>query len=558
MSSISSYKLDQQQINHFNTSIDAAKNNKQISGKSAHFAKEQIITHSQNFDLEKFQSWASREISKHDSSHPQAANTIIQISQQTLKSQPSSQSRSTPIDHFSDLLNQAVTQGQLSRKTARETLKIIQKYSQNLNTSKFFQWVDTQVTSHDPGAVSLIKGLFTQSFPALQAQLKSFPSSIKIQEYPSIKIDKDAHQYPVRNATFEAVKNSKLQDADITEDITLLELEEPLYDAQEQKALLPRFGALTVTNLPPIDYGASWGKDTMAYAHLFPDSASKKNNLSMTYIASINIGESKNSADAEDYKNQDGTLNEKKFLQDMSTVFKAGFLGQIQNGATQLVWNPVGMGAFLRQVHRNFKDIDQDKILCLRQKIAHTMIKTFNEVKQSDTILHLCLFTGDTEADNNYNAFAQAVEKEPLVHNNLIIHHNGDMLEITQHLANKYGPNKANVIIAANRQLLGNHWFGDYALRASDENIHRRWVRASLIAKRLNNGFEVKTRKPNELKETIQSIKSAHVRPLAPPPEILPVEEPQNQASETSIMQALYDILLFILSFLSSLIAKKK
>ncbi|MCH9631199.1 MAG: hypothetical protein S4CHLAM37_12210 [Chlamydiia bacterium] len=328
--------------------------------------------------------------------------------------------------------------------------------------------------------------------------LESTPHGVKLErKYPAFKISEDL-KYAVRDQTVGKVSSLSKVIGAFNCRLDLISMKSRTVDMQGSDTILPKLGALTVKDIG-FDYGASWKSGRFEYLNKMGAVKPHNEKCALTYIASPNIGESKRSPDAPIYRNLFGTLNKSKFLLDFKDTCKMGVRGQIINGADHLVWNPVGMGAFLRNVKRNYFRLPERAIDQLRIDMAKALLEAFAEEKSTSSKLHLCLYAGKGETNRNYNAFIKALEEMSSIRPSVVIHRQGDMLEIGQALANKYGSNKANVIVAANRKLLGNHYFDRRALRASDENLHRRSTDLALAAFHLNDGFSVRGRRSNEL-----------------------------------------------------------
>lgn len=530
--------LTKSQILAFNGAIDTAVITNKIKGKTAHFAKQHIERYGQNFDIQKFKSWARQEVSKYDTTLG-ASTTLIDIVDNTLKptfleSCFNAVSRffgmsttaintdgktqtlisekinkiinatNSQIEDFDSELKKALQNGSITHATYKNTLATVKKYSKHLDVDEFHKFASRQVKRFDPEGVTHVLRAFTKVF---LTGLLPIPSGVNHSVYQGFT-PSDNLRLRIRDETIDVVDSSRLRPSDFQESMYLDVLKKPLKDAQKSCALLPRFGALTVTGLPKINYTSNW---TNKYGYNQFDTSLPTKSLSVTYVASPNIGESFQAGDASDYRNIDGTLNEVKFLQDFKNVCEIGLRSQKSHGANHFVWNPIGMGAFLRNVHKNFKGISRDYVSQLRDKLAEQVINAFSEIRTSNDTLHLCLFTGTTESDENYNAFIKALDSTSAVRGGVHVHQNGDMLEIGQHLANKYGDGKASVIIAANRKLLGNIWRSDRARFASDENIHRRWHRLAQVANYLNGGLHPTTRSEGELQARISEVSQRSV-----------------------------------------------
>merc|ERR1711869_74519 len=95
---------------------------------------------------------------------------------------------------------------------------------------------------------------------------------------------------------------------------------------------------------------------------------------------------------------------------------------------------------------------------------------------QTTATVHLCIQFDNEEAQRNADA----------------------LIRLAQELA-KSSPNVV-LVNGANRRLIGNHWFGDHARRAIDENLHRRsWKMAALAY--LLNDFSTEAHTEGALRE---------------------------------------------------------
>jgi len=70
---------------------------------------------------------------------------------------------------------------------------------------------------------------------------------------------------------------------------------------------------------------------------------------------------------------------------------------------------------------------------------------------------------------------------------------------------------KDTYLNGANRKLIGNHWFGERAKTAIDENLHRRSSSASIISNCLNETFLsqlpiVRTRNNLDLQKRVKDL----------------------------------------------------
>lgn len=260
--------------------------------------------------------------------------------------------------------------------------------------------------------------------------------------------------------------------------------------------LLGRFDVLGV--LCSMDYDANW--------QLNPKG---QNPFYVLHGAAINIGESARAADFQDYSSNE-RLDEQKYVHDMGKIFHQILAAQEKLGNEDAVWFPFGMGAFLRNLPECDKTYKNPQAHAeLRQKLADIFVQ---EIANFPSLrIHMCLPLDQVKGSKdqqNYNAFTNAFAHAPqAVKERILLHVNVDATDLAQRLANQHkDPNKISLVNGANRNLIGNHWFGDRALVAIDENFHRRSSLAAVIALLLNDGINTKQRRPNELASIVQSF----------------------------------------------------
>jgi len=243
--------------------------------------------------------------------------------------------------------------------------------------------------------------------------------------------------------------------------------------------VLGRFDSIAVPTVMDLDH------DWKPY-----DSPDSQTPFYTLHGAAINIGESAHAEDFKDYSIKANTLDEDKYLTDMGKVFRLMLSAQDQIGAQESVWFPFGMGAFLRNLPKNDGTYsDHTKLDALRKKIAAQFME--QALKFPAMNIHLCLPVNHQdltcEMSRNYSAFMQAYKEN--TPSNIEIHENVDAASLAQHLANESKvPYSVSLANGANRNLIGNHWFGWGAKQAIDENIHRRSSWLAIFAFLLNGG----------------------------------------------------------------------
>lgn len=89
----------------------------------------------------------------------------------------------------------------------------------------------------------------------------------------------------------------------------------------------------------------------MDYDHEWKFRKQSQNQFLIHHAAAINIGESANADDFEDYS-KNGHLDEDKYIRDMGQVFHNILSAQEKSGVKHAVWFPFGMGAFLEILKR--------------------------------------------------------------------------------------------------------------------------------------------------------------------------------------------------------------
>lgn len=211
------------------------------------------------------------------------------------------------------------------------------------------------------------------------------------------------------------------------------------------------------------------------------------------------------------------------YLAKMKATVKAGMEAQIKPGCKMIIWNYFGMGAFLRGVISDRKEMYE-----LRKEIAAEFFAAFDEVlatmppeKQKEFKLLIAGPTGESfspelqeEPRDNYNAFVVGATASKYKEN-LVFCPETDAFVKAQEIAEtmkiegKVAP--VSVMNAADSKILGNHWFKGIsgtkmnANFAIDENGHRRSPKMSFFTYKVNGGFAVK--KGAKCSEAVDKLK---------------------------------------------------
>lgn len=199
-----------------------------------------------------------------------------------------------------------------------------------------------------------------------------------------------------------------------------------------------------------------------------------------------------------------------KYLAEMKATIKAGMEAQIASGCKIVLWNYFGMGAFLRGVIKDRKEMYE-----LRKEIAIQFFAAFEEVLVSmsdqDRKDFKLLITGPNgksfaeklkeEPRDNYNAFVLGAARSKYKEN-LVFCPETDAFVKAQELADAMDGvdimAHISVMNAADSAILGNHWFNGlkapgqmHANFAIDENGHRRSSSMAFFTYLINGGFAV-------------------------------------------------------------------
>lgn len=215
----------------------------------------------------------------------------------------------------------------------------------------------------------------------------------------------------------------------------------------------------------------------------------------VVHAAALNIAETARAQDFNDYA-KGGRLDEQKYLADTRKIASNIFKAQQALGVTNSVWVPFGMGAFhskLAELDATYRD--KNKLFALKKAMAKEIISQLPKGMN----MHLCL----PQPNDNYDAFEAAIAELPKDDKQRIyLHINTDATRVAQNLSNR--GIKVSLVNAANRGLIGHHWYGDGARTAVDENLHRRAPLLAMISFLLNDGSEKRPRSPNELAKNVK------------------------------------------------------
>lgn len=204
------------------------------------------------------------------------------------------------------------------------------------------------------------------------------------------------------------------------------------------------------------------------------------------HTAALNVGERARAADFARFSHG-GRLHEQGLSAATFSLWRRISMAADFLHHKELVIVPLGMGAFLRNLHLNDRSLPPEDTKHLRFLMADKMLEAISTFKKFH--IHLCLQTGTNEANMNFNAFASAIDNMN-VDLKCSLYINVDACALAQRLSDQ--KRKVVLVNAANRCLLGNHWFRDGARFAIDENLHRRSTLLSTASLLLNGGITPK------------------------------------------------------------------
>jgi hypothetical protein len=215
----------------------------------------------------------------------------------------------------------------------------------------------------------------------------------------------------------------------------------------------------------------------------------------VAHAAAVNVGETVDAPDFFDFQKHENAatkaLDGWKYIEAMGHIMDNIVSVCTKLQIKQMVFFPLGMGAFLRHLGRVDANFSRDEdMLRLRRALAARMVESWARLPQGLKV-HLCLQFATDEAQRNADAFLRAIvasadfgHKGSSMKDRVVIIPEGDALNVASDLAVK--SDRVLLVNGANRQLIGNHWFASKARTAIDENLHRRSWRLAALSYMLN------------------------------------------------------------------------
>jgi len=240
-----------------------------------------------------------------------------------------------------------------------------------------------------------------------------------------------------------------------------------------------------------------------------------RNDFWVAHAAALNIGEHAKAPDFGDFCKQPGYLDEEAYFEGMEHIMRNIVTACDTIKAEHMIFFPFGMGAFARHLGlldpKYTSDEEQQRF---RRRLTNCFVEAL-KASSPKMHVHICLQFDREEAMRNGDAFIRAlVRADAALKKRCTIWPEGDCLHLAHELAtcgdSSYGLLKPspNVVLVngANRKLIGNHWFANSAMRAIDENLHRRSWRMAAMAYLINsfsdfNDDQQVTRGPEELEQ---------------------------------------------------------
>mmetsp|Transcript_32692 Transcript_32692/g.98841 ORF Transcript_32692/g.98841 Transcript_32692/m.98841 type:complete len:644 (-) Transcript_32692:24-1955(-) len=259
--------------------------------------------------------------------------------------------------------------------------------------------------------------------------------------------------------------------------------------------LLARYEGLVVR--AQADYGRDWQYLSGARYPFY-----------VLHMAAINVGELGSFTDFADFACAGG-LDEERYLAAMKRIFDNMVVATVTGLRVQhLVLYPFGMDSHLRHLNAiDRKYADELVLQRLRRRVAAALVAALCKAEARMQV-HICLADGDREGQSNADAFIRALMGAPMsIQGRTTIWPGGDPLQLAHDLAQ--GTPNVLLVNGTSRRNLGNHWFGDGAKRAIDENLHRRsWTLAASSYLLSNFSSErsgaAAARRPEELRQTLE------------------------------------------------------
>jgi len=209
-----------------------------------------------------------------------------------------------------------------------------------------------------------------------------------------------------------------------------------------------------------------------------------KRSFWILHCAAVNIGETRRAKDLPDFTSG-GELQEEQYLVAMQRILENIMAVCSHLGVEHLILFPFGMGALLRHldlVDTRYEDVSV--LQRLRRQIGRRFVQAL-EGARADFQVHFCVSSCAEEAVRNQDAFIRAfMGASPDLKKRVTFYPEADVMQMATDLA--ADSKDVLVVNGANRQLLGNHWFGNGARQAIDENLHRRSSSMAAVSYILN------------------------------------------------------------------------
>eukprot|EP00747_Dinoflagellata_sp_TGD_P138361 gnl/TRDRNA2_/TRDRNA2_175781_c1_seq1.p1 gnl/TRDRNA2_/TRDRNA2_175781_c1~~gnl/TRDRNA2_/TRDRNA2_175781_c1_seq1.p1 ORF type:complete len:326 (+),score=35.13 gnl/TRDRNA2_/TRDRNA2_175781_c1_seq1:283-1260(+) len=227
------------------------------------------------------------------------------------------------------------------------------------------------------------------------------------------------------------------------------------------------------------------------------------------HAAAVNIGESANAPDFNDFRCAHG-LDDERYIQAMGQIFENVVIACSTLGIEHMIFFPFGMGAFLRNLSvLDSRFADVRTMWLLRCRIAARFVQALAH-SQANLAVHVALSFADFQGEGHFNtdAFVRALkDADKSVKDRVTVWEDCDAFQLAHNLA--ASSDKVALVNGANRRLLGNHWFGDRAQHAIDENLHRRSWTMSALSYALNGYGNTKgnhNRQPDQLQKAVLAM----------------------------------------------------
>eukprot|EP00747_Dinoflagellata_sp_TGD_P138363 gnl/TRDRNA2_/TRDRNA2_175781_c1_seq12.p1 gnl/TRDRNA2_/TRDRNA2_175781_c1~~gnl/TRDRNA2_/TRDRNA2_175781_c1_seq12.p1 ORF type:complete len:324 (+),score=39.85 gnl/TRDRNA2_/TRDRNA2_175781_c1_seq12:283-1254(+) len=225
------------------------------------------------------------------------------------------------------------------------------------------------------------------------------------------------------------------------------------------------------------------------------------------HAAAVNIGESANAPDFNDFRCAHG-LDDERYIQAMGQIMDNIVTACNTLGIVHMILFPFGMGAFLRQLAlKDPRYADVGTLWQLRRGIAARFIQSVKGTPANIQV-HVALTFGGEEGRYNGDAYVRALmAADQSLKGRVTVYEGFDAFHLAHNLAATC--DKVALVNGANRNLLGNHWFNGMAKQAIDENLHRRSWTMSALSYALNGYGNTKgnhNRQPDQLQKAVLAM----------------------------------------------------